>query len=129
MTQLDKIIQARRRDDELYKQHQERLHQERLLLILRKKLSRIFIGDIQLIEHYLGELWGHGKPAEERTPEELWWFRKWQRLRTEILDNGNFQLRSVESEVLLHKVNWQRHQRFYEFGSKSSQSNQGKEEA
>ena len=66
---------------------------------LQTRLQTIMIGDVAAIEEMLGSLWGHGKTAQDKTEEELWWLKRWQTLRNRILDNGNKQLRCLLAEL------------------------------
>ena len=83
----------------------------RLLEVLEKKLKTTFIGAVSAIEESsFGKLWGHGLHPNERTENQQRWYEVWQQLRTKILNNGNNQLRAVQSELELYKVEWLRHQ-------------------
>ena len=86
----------------------------RLAENLEKKLQTTFIGAISAIEESVfGQLWGHGLSAEERTEEQRWWYDVWQQVRTKILNQGNNQLRAMQSELALYKVEWLRHQKTF----------------
>jgi hypothetical protein len=83
---------------------------QRLLTILKKKLTTGFIGAIARFEEHIGrELWGHGKPESECTKEQLAWRAVWDDCRTEVLNNGNSQIRAIESEMGQYDVKWQRY--------------------
>lgn len=84
---------------------------KRLLSILQKKLTTSFIGALSKVETHIGrELWGHGKDVGECTPQQLAWRKVWEKCRNEILNNGNNQVRAVESEVFQYTVHWDRNQ-------------------
>jgi hypothetical protein len=82
---------------------------KRLGRILKKKLTTSFIGAIANIEKFFGHVWGHGKPASECTQEQLDMREMWDKLRTSILNNGNNQLRAVESELEQYDIVWNMH--------------------
>jgi hypothetical protein len=100
---------ARRGDDEARTCRYQDASRERLLRILKTKLKTTFVGDLARVETFLGPLWGHGKDPSLLSPEELYWRERWETLRTEILNNGNHQIRAVESELAQHTVSWDRH--------------------
>lgn len=98
---------SREADTQRYKEASKR----RLLKILTRKGTTCFIGALDKIEKYIGvELWGHGKLESDCTPEQLFWRDVWEPCRTEILNNGNNQIRAMESELSQYTVNWDRHQ-------------------
>ncbi len=96
--------------------------------VIRKKFETSIIGGISRIEEHLGHLWGHDEPegaieadiidlegltdeeaeaaraqaeahAKAKTEERLAYRQLWDILRTEILNNGNNQLRAVQEEL------------------------------
>jgi hypothetical protein len=91
----------------------ERGYQEaskkRLLKIIEKKLNTSFIGALSKFETCFGQLWGHGKDEMDCTDEELRNREIWNLCRTDVLNNGNNQLRSVQAEILQYTIEWQRH--------------------
>jgi hypothetical protein len=105
---LRKVVEGRRGEAEASKLKYQQVSQRKLLTSLRKKCQTIFIGDIARIEKYFGFLWGQGK--KELTPEERKWRTYWEKCRTEILDNGNTQLRAVENEINEHTIERNRYE-------------------
>jgi hypothetical protein len=83
---------------------------QRLARILATKLTTSFIGALACFEHAFGRLWGNKKRRENCSPEELPWFDLWQLTRTEVLNNGNNQLRAVQNELSFYEMTWLRHQ-------------------
>lgn len=82
----------------------------RLLAILSRKMKTAFIGALARFEQAFGPaLWGHGLPEASRTPAQRAARAEWERCRTEVLNNGNGQLRAVENEVSQYTVRWDRH--------------------
>ena len=82
---------------------------KRLSNIISTKIKTSFIGAISSCENNLGFLWGHGKDEENLTEKELSMKEIWDEIRTEILDNGNTQLRAATNEIDNYSVNWERY--------------------
>lgn len=80
-----------------------------LLRALRKKLKTSFVGALARFEGHFGHLWGHGLHESECDADQLAWRAVWEECRVAVLDNGNQQVRAVESEVLQYEVSWNRH--------------------
>jgi hypothetical protein len=77
---------------------------KQLLSIIEKKLKTSFICPISLFEKYFGHLWGHGKKVHELTKEESEFLSIWNSIRTEILNNGNNQIRALFNELSQYTV-------------------------
>jgi len=81
----------------------------RLIRNLEKKFKTTIIGALHHIELSFGHLWGFESDSpmtrENREYEELW-----QELRTEILNNGNNQLRACLDELAQYTVSWDKYQ-------------------
>ncbi len=65
----------------------------------RKRINTTFMGAIATIEESLGKLWGHPKDVEELTENERKFWKVWRRMRSEILDKGNHQLRLFVQDI------------------------------
>ena len=63
------------------------------------KLKTTMIGSLSKFESNFGFLWGHGKPADELTEQELEFRDKWDATRNEVLNQGNNCLRSLMTEI------------------------------
>lgn len=83
---------------------------ERLNKSIEKKFRTTFIGAISIFEEVFGHKWGHNLPEEKITPEQLKNRKLWEQVRTNILNNGNNQLRAAQSEISEYTVEWNRHQ-------------------
>lgn len=81
----------------------------RLMTILEKKFKTSFIGAISQFESYFGVLWGHGKPENKLTEQEKLWRERWNLVRTQILNNGNNQVRAVQQELSQYTMRWDAH--------------------
>lgn len=82
---------------------------DRLSNILTTKLKTTMIGALHQFELVFGHLWGHGKPNEELTEEEKSNRQKWNDLRTEVLNNGNNQIRGMKEELRNNTIHWNRY--------------------
>lgn len=82
---------------------------KRLANNLHKKFQTVTIGALAAFEDGFGHLWGHGKPVDELTEEELEYRRVWETTRTRILDLGNSNARGAKSEIAQYNVTWNRY--------------------
>lgn len=96
---------ARKISEEKYKENSSK----RLRIIMEKKFKTTMIGALARFEEGFGKLWGYNK-KESLTLEELEWFAIWESVRTEILNNGNNQVRSMIEELQQYTINWNRYQ-------------------
>lgn len=101
---------ARRTEEEAIKNH-ERNSKTRLQRILATKMRTAFIGALSAVEQSFGELWGHNGSTEKRDANREKWKEIWETCRSTILNNGNAQLRAVESELAQYSVSWNRCQK------------------
>lgn len=87
------------------------LEQSRLRLekIVSTKVRTAFIGALAAFEDVFGFLWGHDYPDNELTAEQVNMGELWERARTNVLNNGNTQLRSVRNEIANQTVKWNRY--------------------
>ena len=82
-------------NDQRYEAHS----QENLKRHIKTKFKTTMIGALSKFEETFGELWGHGKNDSELSEQELDNKKKWDLVRTEILNNGNDQLRAALNEI------------------------------
>lgn len=94
--EMKKIVRLAREANE--KKYENR-SKETLKRHVSTKLRTTMIGALDKFEKIFGNLWGHGKAAAELTPEEAENRKLWELVRTEVLNNGNNQLRAAMSEV------------------------------
>lgn len=95
--------QAKKRNEEKYRDSSKK----RLIGNIEKKFKTTMIGSLASFEKYFGELWGHG--GDELTSEELKFRELWEQARTEILNNGNSQLRIAQEEIAQYSMTWNRY--------------------
>ena len=62
----------------------------------------IFIGNLARCEKYLGRVWGHG--SENKSQSQLDWNKVWTRMREDILDFSNKQLRILLKKLEHYRV-------------------------
>lgn len=82
---------------------------QRLRRIMVRKTTTSFIGAVAAFEKHFGHLWGHGKHLSLLSADEAAWRMLWEACRNDVLNNGNNQVRAVESEVAQYEVTWNRH--------------------
>lgn len=82
---------------------------KRLDKIVTTKMRTAFIGALAAFEDEFGFLWGQDSPEEELTKEQAEMRELWIRARTNVLNNGNTQLRAVRNEIANQTVKWNRH--------------------
>jgi len=110
-SKLSRVTQVRQSERVAQQQRYQESSRDRLLKLVQKKMRTSFIGALAKMEEFIGEkLWGHGKSRQECTEDELYWRDIWDECRTEILNNGNNQLRAVESEIAQYTMCWNRFQ-------------------
>lgn len=70
---------------------------EQMKKAISAKLKTTMIGSLAKFEENFGYLWGHGK--NDKTKNELEFAKLWDLVRTEVLNNGNNQLRAAMQEI------------------------------
>lgn len=71
-----------------------------------KKFRTTMIFPLSQFESAFGELWGHGLDEDELTTQQKLNRKKWESVRSSILDNGNQQMRNFFAELDLHNVEY-----------------------
>jgi hypothetical protein len=83
---------------------------KRLDKIISTKIRTAFVGALASFEEEFGVLWGNEKEDDsELTDNERAWKEIWENVRTEILNNGNTQLRAARNEIANHVIQWKRY--------------------
>lgn len=106
----DVVNQRHNTEDELFKKKYNESSRRRLLKILETKFKTSFIGALSQFEESFGHLWGHHKNDEDLTPDELHWKQIWESVRTNVLNNGNNQIRATHNELANHTITWNRYE-------------------
>lgn len=81
----------------------------RLDKIVSTKVRTAFIGSLAAFEAEFGFLWGQGLAEDQLTDEQADMLELWNQARTNVLNNGNTQLRAVRNEIANQTVKWNRH--------------------
>ena len=103
------IVATRHKQKEVKDEKYREKSKKRLSTIIGTKIKTSFIGAISSCEKNFGFLWGHGKNEEDLTDQEIEMKEIWDEIRTEILDNGNTQLRAASNEIENYSINWDRY--------------------
>ena len=95
--------QTKNYNDEKYRESSKK----RLMKNVERKFKTTMIGALASFEKYFGELWGHeeGGLSEEQIKMKQFW----EQARTEILNNGNSQLRIAQEEIAQYTMTWNRY--------------------
>lgn len=96
------VEMARRANTERYEAHSR----ETLKKHITTKFRTTMIGTLAIIEEQWGYLWGHGLPEEELTDSQSDARKEWEVIRTEILNNGNNQMRAALAEIEQYTVKY-----------------------
>lgn len=104
--QLRDAAERLRQEDDARKTRHQEVSRKRLERIINKRLSTTLIGNLSTLEKHLGHLWGHGKEEDELSEQEIAWLDMWVRIRDEMLDKGNAQIRAVDRDLRQYTVHW-----------------------
>jgi len=65
--------------------------------LIRKKIETTMIGSLARFEEGFGDMWGHNtdRPSQEQIRNRI----IWDKIRNEVLDHGNNQIRKAISEI------------------------------
>lgn len=108
-TPLQKFLTMKQKSKEASQSKFAEEARKKLDSIISKKMNTTFIGALSSFEKAFGFLWGFGKKDSEKTDEEKELYNIWQNVRTEVLNNGNNQLRALRNELQNHTISWNRH--------------------
>jgi high-affinity Fe2+/Pb2+ permease len=92
------------------KERSEANSRRKLESVIQKKCQTTMIGALARFEERFGQLWNHGKPEKDLTEEERSWREMWDLVRTEVLNNGNNQIRAIKEELGQYNVNYEGYQ-------------------
>lgn len=82
----------------------QEISKENLEKITVKKMQTIMIGALASIEQHFGFLWGKDDSTRQKTEEEREIEGIFQKIRAEILDKGNGQIRGFKDDLQLYNV-------------------------
>jgi hypothetical protein len=95
--------QTKNYNDEKYRESSKK----RLMKNVERKFKTTMIGALASFEKYFGDLWGHDEG--ELSDEQIKMKQFWEQARTEILNNGNSQLRIAQEEIAQYTMTWNRY--------------------
>lgn len=86
--------------------------------ILRKKIETTMIGALARFEDGFGDIWGYDtdNPSQEQIRNRI----IWDRIRNDILDHGNNQLRKGISELKGQKDDKVKYSYYYKFNTQEN---------
>lgn len=86
--------------------------------ILRKKIETTMIGALARFEDGFGDIWGYDTdhPSQEQIRNRI----IWDRIRNDILDHGNNQLRKGISELKGNRDDKVKYSYYYKFNTKEN---------
>ena len=82
---------------------------DKLFKTAKKKVQTTMIGSLSTLESSFGFLWGLDVEEEDRTPEQKKLYEIYEEARAQILDRGNTQIRSLESEFVNYDIVRKKH--------------------
>ena len=95
-SELREIVRmTKNANDQKYEAHSKSMLKKHI----ETKFKTTMIGALSKFEELFGHLWGHGLTEDQLTEEQLRFREAWQLARTEILNNGNNQLRAAQNEI------------------------------
>lgn len=75
----------------------------------KKNIQTTMIGALDAIEKNFGFLWGFEDAGSDLTEEQNFMKGLYNELRDKILDNGNTQIRNLESEFSFYEIDLKKH--------------------
>lgn len=90
--------------DEKYKADSK----ERLSKIIKKKIETTMIGALSSVESHFGFLWGQ-EDSGPLTPDQEIMRELFQKIRSEVLDKGNTQIRNMDTEFSQYNIEWKKY--------------------
>jgi len=91
---------VKKNNEDKYKENSKK----RLMSVIEKKFKTTMIGALARVEDGFGSLWGHGQ--RDLTPEQQEFRKLWTEVRTDVLNNGNNQLRGALDEIANYTMSW-----------------------
>ena len=97
--------EVKKRNEDLYRESSKK----RLMKNVERKFKTTMIGALASFEECFGHLWGHGKDDDEISTDEMAFRQLWEQARTDVLNNGNSQLRIAQEEIAQYTMTWNRY--------------------
>jgi len=122
---MDKLRNMRALAKKANEQKYENHSRETLKRHVQTKFKTTMIGALARFEDMFGYLWGDKLDERDLNDEQLEFRKMWNIVRTEILNNGNNQLRAVMSEIEQYTVRYNKME--YKFIVKPKPGQQGEQ--
>jgi hypothetical protein len=101
---VSKMFDLRLRANEEESQERAETAKANLLRSASTKVQTAFIGALASFENHFGYLWGHGEMKLTQEQED---FKEvWQKVRKEILDKGNDQIKLIKNDFSKVDINY-----------------------
>ena len=97
--------EVKKSNEDLYRESSKK----RLKKNVERKFKTTMIGALASFEECFGHLWGHGKDEDEISTNEMAFRQLWEQARTDVLNNGNSQLRIAQEEIAQYTMTWNRY--------------------
>ena len=97
---LQKSLDLKKVREDRYKD----VSRDKLFKASKKKIQTTMIGALSTIEEHFGFLWGFELSDDDLTPEQKHVKSIFEDVRAKILDRGNTQIRSLESEFVNYEI-------------------------
>lgn len=107
---MKRAVESRKKENE---ERHLAMSKRNLSSNINKKIKTTMIGSLSKFEEFFGFLWGHGKKEHELTEEERRFRGIWDLARTEVLNNGNNQIRAITEELKHHIIKYEKPKTFF----------------
>jgi transcription termination factor Rho len=84
--------------------NRQEISKDNLEKLIVKRMQTIMIGALASVEQHFGFLWGKDDVTKQKTEEEREIESIFQKIRAEILDKSNNQIRSIKEDLQLYDV-------------------------
>ncbi len=112
MTDFHEMKQLIKKHKQEKKTEYNQSSKDRLKKIASSKIRTTMIGDLDTIEKTFGFLWGLDEDGhdtgETLSPEQQHMKDLYERVRSRVLDNGNTQIRNLDTEMEQYDITWNR---------------------
>lgn len=108
MDDFAKQMAMKKQMDEKKDKEYKRVSKERLFKICETKIKTTMIGALESIEKRFAPYWT-ADDGKKPSNEQLLIKKLYDETRQEILDRGNFQIRSLQTEFEQYEIDWKRY--------------------
>lgn len=97
------LLRVKRQKEEEFKSKYKVSSKERLVKIVSSKVRTTMIGALETVETHFGFLWNNNS-EDAREMRDIY-----EKVRSEILDRGNNQIRNLMTELEQYDIEWKRY--------------------